>query len=277
MDYEGTFKSFDGLDFYERRWEPDCPARTHVVLIHGYGEHCSRYAHVAQAFNQAGIVVHSYDQRGFGRSPGKRAYVRDFEVLLRDLDTYLDHVRPRLQGVPWFFMGHSMGGLVLASYAETRKVEARGLIFSSLFLALPDDVPRILVSLANVLGRLAPWLPLGGVDNSRLSRDPQVVEAANRDPLSYHGMVAARTGAEFNVAIARARANCGAITAPVFVLHGSDDRIVPNAGSRLLYERYGSKDKTFKLYEGSYHEVWNDLDKETLFADIIHWITARLP
>ncbi len=276
MDYEGSFKSGDGLDFYERGWEPDDSVLGRVVFLHGYGEHCSRYVEMGHIFCEAGFSVHTFDQRGYGHSPGRRAYVHDFDVLLKDVDTFLEHIRPRISGKPWFFMGHSMGGLVLASYVETRKVDARGLIFSSPFLAISADVPAFLLKLADVLGTLTPWLPVAGVDNRYLSRDPKIVEAADKDPLSNHGPVRARTGAQFNRAIARARANFHRITAPAYIIHGGDDRVVPNLGSKLLYEQCGSNDKSLRIYEGGYHELWNDLDKAVVLAGICEWMKARL-
>lgn len=274
-DYEGFFKMRDGLDFFERRWEPTDDARVNLVLIHGYGEHCSRYSEVGRTFNAHGIAVHTFDQRGYGRSPGKRAYIDDFDVLLDDMDCYLDHIRPLLAGKPWFIMGHSMGGLVLANYVETRKVDARGLVFCSPFLGFSDDIPKYLIALADILGTVAPWLPVNNVDNTKLSRDPKIVEAANNDPLGFHGRCKARTGAQFNRAITRARAGYGTITLPMYVIHGSSDQIVPPSGSRLLYEQAGSKDKTYKLYEGGYHELWNDLEKEAVLRGIAEWVLSK--
>jgi len=275
MDYEGSFRSRDGLDFFERGWEPESPARACIVHLHGYGEHCSRYAEMARALNGAGFSVHTYDQRGFGKSPGRRAYLRGFDVLLTDLDAFLAHVKPRIAGKPWFFMGHSMGGLVLASYVETRNVDARGLIFSSPFLGFNDNVSPLVLKVAGILGALTPWLPVSSVDNTRLSRDRKVVEEADRDPLSFHGYVRARTGGQFNSAITRARAGFHDINAPLYIIHGTDDALVPVEGSKLLYERCGSKDKTLKIYEGGYHELWNDLDKQDVFAGICEWLSAR--
>jgi len=276
MSAEGYFKSADHLDFYERRWEPEMHSKANLVLLHGYGEHCSRYDHVGKALSEAGIAVYTYDQRGYGRSPGKRAYIDNFDALLADLDVYLEHVQPRLKDLPFFMMGHSMGGMVLAAYMQTRQAPVRGLIFSSPFLALNDDVPKILLALANVLGAITPWLPVARVDNSGLSRDPKVVEAADNDPLSYHGMVKARTGAQFNAVLGRIQPNFEAISAPIYVIHGEEDRIVPNAGSRMLYERCSSADKTLKIYAGGYHELWNDLEKEAVISGIRDWILARV-
>jgi len=275
MEHEGRFTARDGQELYERSWIPPGEGRTHLVLIHGYGEHCSRYAETAQRLNDGEIAVHSYDQRGFGQSPGKRGVVREFDRLLLDLDDYLACVRTRFAEKPWFLMGHSMGGLVLASYLGTRKVDARGAVFSSPFLAFSDDVPRLLLSLAGVLGTVAPWLPVGSVDNTGLSRDPAAVEAADNDPLSYHGRVRAGTGLQFQRAIGRALAGLRAVTLPVYIVHGTEDRVVSKGGSVLLHDGIASEDKALKMYEGGYHELWNDLDKAAVVDGIGEWIRAR--
>jgi len=276
MEHEGRFRARDGQEFYERRWGAEGGGPTHLVVVHGYGEHCSRYAEVAQRLNANGITVHTYDQRGFGRSPGKRAAIGDIENLLCDLDDYLEFVRPRFDGKPWFLMGHSLGGLVLTRYLETRTVDARGAVFCSPFLAFSDDVPEWLLSLANVLGTLVPWLPVGGVDNSGLSRDPAAVEAADKDPLSYHGWVRAGTGRQFQRAITQACAEFQAISLPAYIIHGTADRVVSKEGSVLLHDGIQSTDKALEMVEGGYHELWNDLDKTAVIDGIGEWILARL-
>jgi len=276
MCEEGYFRSHDGLDLFEQRWEPEGEVRGNVVLVHGYGEHSSRYGHLIQALNGMGVGVHAFDQRNHGLSPGKRGYVRDFDLMLEDLAGYLDHIRARLDGKPHFVMGHSMGALILASYVQTRALDARGLIFSSALLAINDEVSRFLVALAGVLGTLTPWLPVASMDTAGVSRDPEVVEAYDADPLNFHGRIVARTGSQLNAAIARARANFERITAPVYIIHGTADALVPDEGSRLLHDRCRSDDKTLRIYEGGYHELHNDIEKEAVIADLCAWIGARL-
>lgn len=276
MKHEGTFETSDQQSFYKREWIPDEARRANLVLIHGYGEHCSRYDEMACALNGAGIAVFSYDQRGFGHSPGARAYIHDFDLLLKDLDDYMASIGPHIEDAPVFLMGHSMGGMVLANYVITRQPQPRGLIFSSPFLGFNPDVPRFVLALAGILGTITPWLPVGGVDNSGLSRDPAVVTAADNDPLAYHGKVKARTGAQFNLAIQRAAAGFDKITTPMLVMHGSDDKIVPPSGSRLLHDNAASTDKTLNIFEGGYHETWNDLCKEEMIGVIRDWVHARI-
>jgi acylglycerol lipase len=275
MPTEAHFSTRDELKFVARHWLPVAAPRADLVLLHGYGDHCGRYDHVAKALNAIGLAVYSYDQRGHGRSPGKRGYVRDFNELLSDLDAYLEYLRPSLDGRPLFLMGHSMGGMVLARYVQTRRPDVRGLVFSSPFLAIKDDVSPVLIALARILSTLTPWLPVAKVDSADLSRDPEVARASDADPLSYHGRLVARTGAEFNTAIALARADFNTITAPVYILHGTDDRLVPCQGSRLLYEGCGSADKTLTLYEGGYHELVNDLEKDKVIAGLCAWLDKR--
>jgi alpha-beta hydrolase superfamily lysophospholipase len=276
MSQEDHFRSADGLHFYARRWEPSATPRANLVLLHGYGEHSGRYEHVARALNDIGLTVSAFDQRGHGRTPGKRGYIRNFDLLIDDLDCYLDHLGERLNGKPLFAMGHSMGGLVLARYVQTRSPEVQGLIFSSPFLAINADVSPVLIVLASLLSALTPWLPVASLETAAVSRDPEVVQSYEADPLNYHGRVLARTGAELNAAIDQARARLEDITAPVYIAHGADDRLVPVEASRLLYERCRSADKTLRVYEGGYHELFNDLDKATVIAELCVWLGLRL-
>ncbi len=276
MHETGQFSTKSGVSLFEQRWLPEgAAAWAHVVLLHGFGDHCGRYGYVVERFNAAGIAVYTYDQRGHGRSPGRRAYVARFEDFLDDLDDFVAHVRPLFGDAPWFFMGHSMGGMVLARYAETRTCASRGIIFSSPFLALDPSVPPVLLKAASILSVVAPWLPVGGVDNKGLSRDPEVVRATEQDPLSFHGRVAARTGAEFHRIIQLCDREYGKITSPSLVFHGARDRVVPPSGSQKLFDGLGAADKTLKFYEGGYHELWLDLCKKEVLDDVLDWLETR--
>lgn len=276
MNEEGKFRTRDGLDFYERRWAPEGPAQAELVLVHGFGEHCNRYGGFAKELNGAGIAVHTYDQRGFGQSPGARASIHDFDVWLADLDDYLAFLRPRLAGRPWFLMGHSFGGMVITRYAETRTIDARGIVFSSPFLAFSDDTPKLLLSLAKILGTVTPWLPVGNVDNQWLSRIPEAITEADNDPLCFHGRVRARTGLQFARTMEKAAQEFGAIAQPSLVVCGSEDHVVSPKGAKALYAGMAAQDKTLRVFEGGYHELWNDLDKDAFTATVSEWILKRI-
>lgn len=276
MKKDGVFTAASGMELYKCYATVSGTPLANVVLLHGYGDHCSRYAWVMDKFNEAGMAVYAYDQRGHGRSPGKRAYIHRFEYFLDDLDAFMGHVGRDLSAAPVFIMGHSMGGMVLARYAQTRKLDVRGLIFSSPFLAFSESTPEFLLALGPYIAKVVPWLPIGAVDNSGLSRDPAVLEETDKDPFAYHGRVAARTGAEFYRIIHDIENDLPRIAVPFLVMHGSDDSIVSPTGSQALHDKAGARDKTLRIFDGGFHELFNDLDKEEFMMEIVTWIKARL-
>lgn len=276
MFKEGWFDANERVRLYERRLLPEGAPLANVVIIHGYGDHCARYDWTMERLCEANMATFTYDQRGHGQSPGKRGYIHRFEDFLDDLDVFLAHIAPDLPEAPLFLMGHSMGGMVLARYAQTRTVTARGLVFSSPFLAFSDDIPKFLVALGPVIARVFPWMPIGGVDNRGLSRDSAVIEAADKDPLCYHGRVAAHTGSEFYRIIRIIGDNLGKITMPMLVLHGGADHVVSPSGSSMLHQGAAATDKELRIFSEGYHELFNDLEKEEFVAEIIAWIKSKL-
>lgn len=266
----------DGTRLFTQRWCARAP-RAAVLLAHGYAEHSGRYAHVAGYLNAHGVSVYTYDQRGFGRSDGRRALVTSFDRLLDDLQRVIDRTRQRLpESLPLFLMGHSMGGALCALYAIERSQAFRGLILSSPAVEIDDDIAPILRKLAGVLGTLAPTLPTIRTADDAISRDPAVIAAAEADPLNYHGRVLAGTGAAFLRAAQRIQTHMAAIALPLLVFHGTADPLTDPAASRMLYEHARSPDKTLNLYDGLYHETLNEPEKKQVLADIVEWLDARV-
>jgi alpha-beta hydrolase superfamily lysophospholipase len=172
-------------------------------------------------------------------------------------------------------MGHSYGALVLAAHMIAHCPSVAGLVFTSPLMKLSDDVSKLLQVAARVLSILTPWLPVAQVEIDGVSRDPEFLAVAGDDPLCYYGKVLARTGAEMARATKQVQRGMGSLVAPMIICHGTEDRLANPDGSRLLYERAGSRDKTMKWYEGAYHELFNDLDREQFYADMIEWLDAH--
>jgi pimeloyl-ACP methyl ester carboxylesterase len=126
------------------------------------------------------------------------------------------------------------------------------------------------------LGYLAPHAHILHLPNERFSRDPEVVEAMNEDPLIAHETQSTRTMAAMVRADERLKKEFPLITLPVLILHGTADKNTKPSGSQHFYDSVGSVDKTLKLYEGSFHDLLNDLDKRMVMQDIQDWIGARL-
>ncbi|HJW05518.1 MAG TPA: lysophospholipase [Rhodanobacter sp.] len=247
----------DGQRLFLRDW-PLAGAHGGVLLVHGLGEHSGRYHRLAAWFNQRGYAVRGYDQRGHGRSPGRRGGLRHGDDLLEDLATvYLDYASGLPQ--PPLLLGHSLGGLVAARAVLDGRVEPPALLLSSPALRTRES-PRM-IALARLLDRLAPNLPLrNGLDFDQLSHDRQVVADYRRDPLR-HGWITPRL-ADF---IFRAGAACIAdatrLALPTLLLVADGDGIVDPSGSREFARQAASTGQlTTRFFSLLYHELFNEAE-----------------
>jgi alpha-beta hydrolase superfamily lysophospholipase len=177
--------------------------------------------------------------------------------------------------LPCFLLGHSAGGVVSCLYTLDHQAELAGLICESFAHELP--APDFALAVFKGLGHLAPHAHILHLPNERFSRDPKVVEAMNEDPLIAHETQPTRTMAALVRADERLKKEFPQITLPLLILHGALDKNTKPSGSQHFYDMAGSVDKTLKLYEGSFHDLLNDLDKGAVMQDIQDWINARLP
>ena len=256
-------------------WHPEGDARAVIVILHGIAEHCGRYASFAESLTKLGFAVESFDFHGHGKSEGPRAYTRSFEDWLMDVDLLLDRVRGRYEKIPVFIFGHSQGGSIALLYAISRQPRIRGLLLSAPTVVVDTLVPAFLQKLSVLAAVLLPKLPVLKLDSTALSRDPEVVRDYEQDPLVFRGRLRMRTGAEIFRATGLIRRHMEKIELPMLILHGSDDRIVDSEGSRLLFESVASRDKTYKLYPGFYHELLNEKEKDVVIRDILEWLGQR--
>jgi alpha-beta hydrolase superfamily lysophospholipase len=232
-----------------RRWPADDPARL-VVLVHGYGEHIGRYEHVARALVARGSAVVGPDHVGHGRSGGERALVEDFEPIVDDVRAVVQDARGDL---PVVMVGHSMGGLIAARYAQRHGEDLAGLVLSGPAVGLGPVMEGWLA---------APEPPSDPIDGALLSRDPAVGEAYAADPLVWHGGWKRPTLEAF-VAADRATANGpGFGDLPLLYVHGADDQLVPVDLARPVVERLAGPDSELHVLEGARHEVYNEVGQE---------------
>ena len=272
----GSFGAARHRRIFWRSWTPDdTPARAVVVLVHGLGEHSGRYDHVAARLVGEGYAVHAVDHRGHGRSDGPRAFIEDMDDVVADVDTLVDGAVAAEPDVPVFMLGHSMGGLIALRYALAHQERLAGLILSAA-LAQLDAVPKPLELVARTLSVIAPRAPLIAIDSALVSRDPSVVEAYRSDPLVHHGKVPARTAVQLADTVERFPETVGAITVPTLILYGTADGLCTPAGSVMLGERIGAADKTVTAYDGLFHEILNEPERETVLDDIVGWLGARV-
>ncbi len=273
---EHDFDGVGGVRIVYDVWTPDAPPRALVVVSHGLGEHARRYDHVARRFGDAGLLTYALDHRGHGRSGGKRVLVRDICEYTGDFDTLVRIATREHPGLPCVVLGHSMGGGIVFAYGVERPDSYDLMVLSGPAVAAQDQLSPLLVLAAKVLGILVPGLPVEELDVDAISRDPAVVAAYQDDPLVYHGKVPAGIGRALVRVGETMPQRAPALTAPLLVVHGSEDRLVPVAGSRRLVECAGSADVELTVYPGLYHEVFNEPERDEVLGDVVSWILQRL-
>ena len=275
MKNEGTFEGVGGLNIFMRSWKPEGTPRAVIVLVHGFNAHSGYMIWPAEQFVADGFAAYALDLRGRGKSEGERYYVEEFSDYLGDVDKLVEIARAENPGQPVLVLGHSAGGVIASSYVFEHQDKIAGLICES--FALDVGLPNAAALLIKGISHLAPHLHLYTLKNEIFSRDPEAVAAMNSDPLIANEKQPAETAAELIKAAERLKENMPRFTVPVFIIHGTDDKATRYQGSQYFYDNVGSRDKTLKLYEGGYHDLLNDIDKELVMADILAWVNERIP
>jgi alpha-beta hydrolase superfamily lysophospholipase len=273
-----------GERLHLQAWLPAGPDLEHgpepvavIALVHGYGDHGGRHTWFGEDMAERGYAVYAYDLRGHGQSTGTRGQIKRFDDYLDDTAIFLDEVRRRQPGKPLVLLGHSLGGLICARFAEERPCDVRALILSSPFFALTvQPEPTKLVG-AKVVSVVWPGRDIGNtVVAAALSHDQTVVDAYVTDPLVHH-VATARWVAETLRAQDAAMAGAPGVTLPLLVLYGKDDQVADPAFMEAFFATAGSADKKLVHYEGLYHELFNEVDRAQVFADVAAWLAERLP
>lgn len=272
---EETIDGKGGLRIFVRSWRPVSKPRAVVVICHGVNSHSGQYFWAAEQFVASGLAVYALDLRGRGKSDGERFYVDDVADYVGDLASLVRLAKGREPGLPVFLLGHSAGGVVSCTYCLDHQAELDGLICESFAFQVP--APDFVLAVIKGLSHLAPHAHVLRLKNEDFSRDPNVVQSMNQDPLIANEVQPTRTVAALVRADERLKREFPLITLPVFILHGTADKATRASGSQLFHDTAGSADKTLKLYDGHFHDLLNDLDKEVVMADIKAWIEKRLP
>jgi acylglycerol lipase len=273
---ESSFKGVGELNISTRSWHPDAgTSRAVVVIVPGFNSHSGYYEWVAGQLVADGLAVYSIDLRGRGKSDGERFYVQDFEDYVTDVATFVSIVKQEEPGLPVFMLGHSAGGVVACNYTLDHQQELAGFICESFAYQVP--APDFAIAVLKGLSHIVPHAHVLKLHNEDFSRDPKAVEIMNNDPLIANESQPTQTVAAMVRADERLKKDFEQITLPILILHGTLDKATKPSGSQQFYDRTGSTDKTLKLYEGHFHDLLNDLDKEIVMADIQHWIDERIP
>jgi alpha-beta hydrolase superfamily lysophospholipase len=273
---EGTFKGVRDAGIYYQCWLPDGEPKALLLIVHGLAEHSGRYMNLVNHFVPLGYSVYGLDHLGHGKSEGTRVCVERFEDFTDTLKIYIEMVREWEPDKPIFLVGHSMGGLIGSVYLLDHQAELTGAVLSGPSVKVPDNISSATILAGKVFSVLMPRFGLIGLEAEGICRDPAVVEAYVGDPLVYTGKTTARLAAELLKAMQRITTEATGITLPLLIVQGGADRLVDPDGARMLYDKTGSADKTIKIYDGFYHEVFNEPEHDQVLRYVEEWIEKHL-
>ncbi|MEH6556744.1 MAG: lysophospholipase [Oceanicoccus sp.] len=258
-----------------QRWQPASAPKGVLLIAHGLAEHSGRYAEVAEFFVAHNYAVCCLDHSGHGKSEGQRGFINRFTDYTDALDVFSTLVPQWYPGSPVFLVGHSMGGLISALFLIRNQNRFAGSILSGPAIKASDEPSWLLLIISRLLSALLPKTGVMQLEADGISRDPAVVAAYRNDPLVHSGKISARLATEIFNSMKYVQENSTAITLPMLLLHGSEDLLAAPESSTLLHERISSTDKQLVVYQGLYHEILNEPEKQQVLTTMLEWIEQR--
>jgi len=271
---EFEIKAEDGIILFAREFLPETECVGVVCLVHGLGEHAGRYSNVADLFTQEGFAMFAVDLRGHGKSQGRRGHSPSYDTLLDDIARLLEESERTFPGKPVFLYGHSLGGNLVLNYVLRRRPSLAGVVVTSPWLRLTLEPPAYLIGIARGLAKIWPeFIQSNGLNAKYLSSDPDIVLGYEQDSL-VHARISVRMFVEVTRAGRWAVDHSSQFSLPLLLMHGSGDRITSAFASQEFALGAG-KNCTFKLWEGFFHELHNELKKEQVLKEMLSWLKDK--
>ncbi|MEM8524868.1 MAG: lysophospholipase [Bacteroidota bacterium] len=273
---ESTFswKTRDQVQIYGKHWRAENPKAV-VCLIHGLGEHIHRYDHLAEYFNEKGIVIIGNDRRGHGRSEGKRGHCQQFEDFLMEVKHLLATAKAHYPNLPTFLYGHSMGGNIVLNYLIKERPQLAGAILSGAWIRLGNPPADWLYQVGKLAVKVIPsFTQSNDLNVNHISTDPAEVERYEEDNL-IHDQVTFATGISMIEAAKRLEYFSGRLPVPLLAMHGGEDQIILPSGTEALGKRIKSEVEV-KIWEGLYHEIHNEPNQKEIFEYVLSWMEKRI-
>ena len=265
-----------GAKLHLQKWLPDEQPKAIILLVHGYAEHAGRYRYFAEHCVAKGYAVFAIDHWGHGQSDGTPGYVPDFSVFHDGVDQLLVCAKEEFPNLPVMLVGHSMGGLISATYLLSNQSKFLACVLSGPAIKAAEEPSAFLKAVSGFLSRFFPKAGVLELDPNGVSRDPQVVADYLADPLVYNGKMGARLAAEMLNNMTDIQQNAGKISLPILLLHGEKDSLADAEGSKYLDAHISSPDKTLIIYPELFHEIFNEPEKDAVLTDMTDWLDRQL-
>lgn len=275
---EGYFAGYQDAKLYFQKWEPESPKGT-LIITHGHGEHTDCYQRVVDALSDLQLRMIAWDWRGHGRSDGTRGYAEHFNNYCHDFEIFLKKLQEdtKITSQPIFLLAHSMGGLIqLKTVLSHPKWQFAAQILSSPLLGISVPVPAYkqlgAYVLINVLPKMTLW---NEIENAQLSRDPAVQLEYDKD-VHRHGRISAGVYLGSLDAMEFVKSRAEKIVIPTLLQVPENDPVVSTAAGREVINRAQCSPKVIKIYPDRKHEIYNDLGREEVFADLKAFLSGFL-
>lgn len=256
-------------------WLPDT-AKASICLIHGQSDHSGRYIHVAEYMVQHAFAFFSADLVGHGKSGGLRGHIKSFDDYTETIDMLLTEAKNKFPDKPVFIYGHSMGGNIALHHAfKNADKSVKGYIISAPWIRLAFEPPAWKIKLGKTVQSVLPFLQQGNeVKHENISRDADVVKKYKTDKL-VHGKISARAFFETFEKGKNILNNGKNLKYPVLLLHGKADKLTDYAASGE-FAKTNKKFIQHAEFEGLYHEIHNEPEKDVVFKTITEWMDKQL-
>ena len=269
---EGTLSAPVGATLYYQSWMPDDDCTAILLVAHGLAEHSGRYEHFAAFFVARGYAVYALDHIGHGKSDGDRCHLDKFSDYTDGISSLLAKALEMWPEVPAILIGHSMGGLIATRYLIDRQADFAACVLSGTALHPAEKLSSIQNLLMRFFSRFLPKMRVLQLDASEVSRDPAVVDSYREDPLVFSGKITARLAEQVFSTMTWIPDRLSVIELPMLILHGSNDGLTSPEGSKMLHQRISSGIKKLTIYEGLYHEVYNEPEQKQVMTDVADWL-----
>ena len=272
---EDYLKVRDGI---ELRYKKDIidEAKAVILINHGFAEHLGRYDYVAKEFNESGYNVYRYDLRGHGKTKSTKGHIESYEDFIEDCNEMVNLVKDENKDLQIFMLGHSMGGFVTCAYGLRYPEVLGGQILSGAAVNTLPAAKGIRSILIKSLNKFAKMKMIKNIVEDDICSVEQVVIDYKNDPL----VLKEATVNLFTQFLVHGRGyineNIGDYKYPCFIAHGEKDKIVPMEIGEYLYGNISSEDKEIKIYDGLYHEILNEDEKDEVIGDMVNWLDGRV-
>jgi alpha-beta hydrolase superfamily lysophospholipase len=273
---EGHFNGYDGSELFFQTWSKTSPAAV-ILGIHGLGEHSDCYNLLAEGLSESPFQLFMSDLRGHGRSTGSRG-VGSIDDYVLDIKLFHSLVKNRFKNLPLYFLGHSMGGLILLKFLiRNGDLGASGAVLSSPLLGVYEKLAAFKQKSAGILSKITPNLTLSNeIPFEKLSHYKKVVESYANDPWR-HDRISAKLFIGMLESMDYAFNQVDKIKLPILMQQSGDDMIVSQKRAEEFFEKLTMKDKTQIVYDGYYHEIYNEVWRDKPFTDLKKWLEKHLP